>query len=102
MVVAAPPPLATYPLVDAALLVLRLATGEGDSKLVGRILRSPFVEGAIAERSERAIADQELRKRQRDEWSWASLERWAALQRCNALALAARGVVAALRSLPRQ
>ena len=102
VVVAAPPPLATYPLVDAALLVLRLATGEGDSKLVGRILRSPFVEGAIAERSERAIADQELRKRQRDEWSWASLERWAALQRCNALALAARGVVAALRSLPRQ
>jgi ATP-dependent helicase/nuclease subunit B len=102
VVVAAPPALASYPLVDAALLVLRLATGEGDSALVGRILRSPFIVGAPAERSERALADQALREGQRDQWSWVALERWAALRRCNTLALAARGLVARLRGLPRQ
>lgn len=102
VVVAAPPPLASYAVVDAALLVLRLAVGDGDSTLVGRILRSPFLGGAIEERSERAVADQVLRERRRDRWSWLELERWAAQQRCNRLALAARGLVAALRGLPRQ
>lgn len=101
LVVASPPSLSSYALVDAALLVLRLAAGESDSATVGRLLRSPFISGGVAERAPRALADQKLREDQRDRWNWSELERWAAMQRCERLALAARDLVATLRGEPR-
>ena len=97
VVVAAPAPLSRYPLVDTALLVLRLASGEGDSTLVGRLLRSPFLLGSQRERHRRAIADQRLRKEQRDRWDWFALERWAAAMQCEQLSLAARDLTGLLR-----
>ena len=98
VVIAAPAPLNSYPLIDAALLVLRLATGEGDSTLAGRLLRSPFIVGGEAERSRRALADQRLRDEQRDRWDWFELERWAAIMQCEQLALAARELTGLLRA----
>jgi ATP-dependent helicase/nuclease subunit B len=98
VVVAAPAPLSSYALVDAALLVLRLAAGEGDSTLAGRLLRSPYIVGGESERSRRALADLRLREEQRDRWNWFELERWAAVTQCEQLSLAARELTVMLRS----
>jgi probable DNA repair protein len=102
VVIAAPPPLATYAMVDAALLVLRLAIGESDSTTAGRLLRSPFLVGGVSERSQRALADRKLREKRRERWDWFEIERWASLQRCDRLALAARRLTASLRGESRQ
>ena len=96
VVIAAPLPLASYPIVDAALLALQLAAS-GTSTEVGRLLRSPFLRGGIAERAARALADLRLREEQRDRWNWFELERWAAMTGCDQLQLAARKVNDALR-----
>lgn len=102
VVIAAPPPLSNYASVDAALLVLSLAAGGGDSALVGRLLRSPFIAGGVSDRSAHAMADRRLREERRDRWDWPALERWAALCGCTRLSLAARALNAALRAAPRQ
>jgi probable DNA repair protein len=99
-VVAAPQPLARYPLVDAALLILRLLSGEADSELVGRLLRSPFLVASQSERDARALADARLRREQRARWSAYELERFAALCACKALSLAAREAATLHRALP--
>lgn len=96
--VAAPAPLSAYPLVDAALQVLRLSAGKGDGALAGRILRSPFIAGGESERSRRALADWRLREERRDRWDWFELERWAAATQCEQLSLAARELTRLLRS----
>ncbi|HVF16554.1 MAG TPA: hypothetical protein VNA21_06565, partial [Steroidobacteraceae bacterium] len=98
VVIAAPAPLNSYPLVDAALLVLRMALGQGDSALAGRLLRSPFIAGAEVERSRRALADLRLRDEQRDRWDWSSFERWAAVTQCERLSLIARELAPMLRT----
>jgi ATP-dependent helicase/nuclease subunit B len=95
--VAAPAPLSSYPIVDAALLVLRMAAGDCDSTTVGRVLRSPFIIGGEIERSQRALADLRLRDEQRNRWDWFELERWAAVMRCEQLSLASRELTAMLR-----
>jgi probable DNA repair protein len=97
VVVAAPAPLNSYPLVDAAMLVLRMALGQADSTLAGRLLRSPFIVAADEERSRRALADLRLREEQRDRWDWPSFERWAAVTQCERLSLAARELASMLR-----
>lgn len=97
--IAAPAPMASYPLVDAALLVLRMAAGNASSVDAGRILRSPFLAGSQTEQARRAIADVRLRAEQRDRWDWFSLERWAGLTGCDHLQLAARNLNAILREL---
>jgi ATP-dependent helicase/nuclease subunit B len=59
----AAPPLQTHPLVAGALLLLELARPRIHHADAGAILRCPFITGAAAERSARALADLELRKR---------------------------------------
>ena len=100
VVIAAPAPLASYPLVDAALLVLRLASGDSESTIAGRLLRSPFIVGGESERSRRALADLRLRREQRDRWNWLELERWAGITQCEQLQLAARELNALIRGTP--
>jgi probable DNA repair protein len=59
-------PLAIFPLVSAALLILRL---EGSDRWpaadASRLLRSPYVEGGITRASERALFDAQLRRNRR-------------------------------------
>lgn len=97
VVVAAPAPLSSYPLVDAALLVLQLAATATNND-AGRLLRSPFIAGGMSERSARALADLRLRKEQRERWDWFELERWASMTGCDALERTARRVNQALRT----
>src|SRR5690606_38157296 len=78
-VVAAPRPLSRYPIVDAALAILRLLAGGADERLAGRLLRSPFLAGAQSERDARAMADARLRSEVRTRWDIYELERFAAL-----------------------
>jgi ATP-dependent helicase/nuclease subunit B len=92
IVLAAPQPLSTYPLVDAALACLQLSVGAAPSTLAGRLLRSPFLAGSEAEQDSRALADARLRSEQRDRWDWFELERWAGVTRCGILELIARAV----------
>lgn len=99
VVLAAPVAMTDYPLVDAALLVLQLAARECTSIDAGRLLRTPFIVGGHAERSQRALADRRLRDEQRDRWNWFEIERWAALTECPQLQLAARDVNAVVRNL---
>lgn len=99
VVVAAPAPVSSYALVDAALLVLQLAAGGASSTHVGRILRSPFLGGADIERAPRAMADLRLREEQRERWDWFELERWAELTGCEQLQLPARELNAILRNM---
>ena len=97
VVLAAPAPLAEYPLVDAALLILRLAAGDCSSIEAGRMLRSVFIAGGESEHSRRALADLRLREEQRDRWDWFELERWAGVTGCEQLQIAARSMNAVLR-----
>jgi probable DNA repair protein len=56
-------PLASYPLVHAAFLVLELAGREIDFERASRLIRSPFVAGGDSEAARRARLDAWLRKR---------------------------------------
>jgi len=56
-------PLANYPLVNTAMLLLELAGREIEFERASRVLRSPFIAGAETERSGRALLDIELRRR---------------------------------------
>jgi probable DNA repair protein len=56
-------PLAEYPLVSAALLLLELTGRDIEFERASRVLRSPFIAGAEAERSARALLDVVLRTR---------------------------------------
>jgi len=97
VVIAAPSPLADYPVVDAAALVLQFALHDRSATQVGRLLRSPFIAGADSEADRRAMADFRLRDEQRDRWDWFELERWAAVTGCEQLTLAARQVAEQIR-----
>jgi ATP-dependent helicase/nuclease subunit B len=90
--IAAPTPLTSYPVVDAALLVLQFALHDRPATHAGRLLRSPFIAGGESERDRRAMADFRLREEQRDRWDWFELERWAGVTGCEHLALAARRI----------
>lgn len=92
VVIAAPSPLASYPVVDAALLVLQFALHDRSATHAGRLLRSVFIAGGEIESDRRAMADFRLRDEQRDRWDWFELERWAAVTGCEQLTLAARRV----------
>jgi probable DNA repair protein len=66
-------PLAGYPLVSFALTLLELAAGEVDFERVSRLLRSPFLGDAEAERAARARLDARLRERAPPSLSLAKL-----------------------------
>jgi ATP-dependent helicase/nuclease subunit B len=100
VVIAAPAPVSTYPLVDSALLILRLAAGEVGATDVGRLLRSPFLGGGMSEQGARALADVRLREEQRDRWDWFQLEIWAGVTSCSELEIRARELAKLLRALP--
>lgn len=55
-------PLADYPLVNTAMLLLELAGREIEFERASRALRSPFIAGAETERSGRSLLDAELRR----------------------------------------
>jgi probable DNA repair protein len=55
-------PLAGYPLVDAALALVELASGPVAWERASRLVRSPFIAGAEAEAAERARLDAALRR----------------------------------------
>ena len=57
------PALGDYPAVRAALLMLEFAQGAMPLSRAGMLLRSPFLRGAEAERSRRALLDVKLRKK---------------------------------------
>ena len=57
------PPLGDYPVVRAALLMLEFALGAVPLSRAGMLLRSPFLRGAEAERSQRALLDAKLRRK---------------------------------------
>jgi probable DNA repair protein len=57
------PPLGDYPVVRAALLMLEWALGALPLSRVGMLLRSPFLGGAEAEWSPRALLDAKLRRK---------------------------------------
>ncbi|HEY6645456.1 MAG TPA: PD-(D/E)XK nuclease family protein [Povalibacter sp.] len=99
-IIAAPAPLSSYPLVDAALLMLQTMVGNAASTQAGRVLRSPFIRGGQQERAVRALADLRLREEQREGWDWPKLERWAGMTGCEQLLLAARDLNAIARTLP--
>ncbi len=61
--IAAAAPLAEHPIAANALLLLELARPRIHHANAGAILRCPFTAGASAERSARALADLDLRKR---------------------------------------
>lgn len=92
VVIAAPAPLAEYPVVDAALLVLQFALHDRPATHAGRLLRSVFIAGGETEADRRATADFRLRDEQRDRWDWLELERWAGVTGCEQLTLAARQI----------
>lgn len=70
-------PLHHHPLVSGALLLLDLAKPFIQHANAGAILRSPFLKGAIVERSARALADLELRRRRELDLSLRDLEKAA-------------------------
>ncbi|MFL6550535.1 MAG: PD-(D/E)XK nuclease family protein [Povalibacter sp.] len=100
VVIAAPAALSSYPLVDAALLILQLCLGEASSTLAGRLLRSSFLRGGQSEQTLRAQADVKLREEQRERWDWFKLEQWAGVQTCDQLAIDSRHLCGELRQLP--
>jgi probable DNA repair protein len=55
-------PLASYPLVDAALALLAAAHGEVEFPVASQLIRSPFLGGAETEVSRRATLDARLRR----------------------------------------
>jgi probable DNA repair protein len=67
-------PLARYPLVHAALSVLRLARGELSLHEIGVLLRSPFIGAAEQEFTRRALLDARLRRQGRMSVSLAMLQ----------------------------
>ncbi len=66
--------LRTHPVLSSALLLLELARARIDIAIAGAILRSPFIAGAEAERSERALADLNLRRRRELDVSFQDVE----------------------------
>ena len=56
-------PLSEYPVIDAALLVLRFMRGLHSSSELGRLLRSPFYFGGETEVAARSLVDEQLRRR---------------------------------------
>jgi probable DNA repair protein len=100
-IIAAPQPLAQFPVVHAALTFLQLVQGQANGRLAGRVLRSPFFFAADSERDARALADARLRREQRDRWDAVELERWAGVTGCTQLATALSRVTSIVRNLPR-
>lgn len=63
------PPLASYPLVRGAFNILQLMAGVIDGNELGTLLRSPYLEGGLAEADARARLDTHLRRRgEREIW----------------------------------
>lgn len=86
--VMASPSLNTYPLVHHALLLLQLAQGRADTRLIGQLLRSPFFVGAEQEASARALADIRAREDRREHWDLGELARFALATGCQLLGAA--------------
>lgn len=71
-------PLSDYPIVATALIALELCTGPVPIERAGALLRSPFIGGAEAELSSRALLDARLRRSGRTAVTAAEILRTAA------------------------
>lgn len=91
-------PLAEHPVVVNALLFLELAFERIDHAHAEAILRSPFITGAAAERSQRALADLDLRKKRDLDVTLHDLE--SASSRCPLLQPLWSTVRHSLRKMP--
>jgi ATP-dependent helicase/nuclease subunit B len=66
-------PLSRYPVVSAALLLLGMTRGVITMGELGALLRSPFIDGGVAEASNRALLDAYLRRARAPEISMTAL-----------------------------
>jgi ATP-dependent helicase/nuclease subunit B len=94
------PPIAEYPLVDGALLMLEFALGKLPLPRAGMLLRSPFLGGAEKEWGKRAQLDAKLRKD--GVWDVTPLSLRDDAARCPELQRVLRRVEKELRKLPEQ
>jgi len=92
------PPLKDHPLVRAALLMLEFAQGVLPLSRVGMLLRSPFLGGAEAEGTERALLDAKLRRKSL--WNVSISMLRDASASCPRLQRVLRRVEKGLQSLP--
>jgi probable DNA repair protein len=76
------PALIEYPMIAAALDVLRLTQGRPAAALVGSLLRAPFLGGAETEQIPRARLDAHLRERGEPRFSLERLRRGPARSSC--------------------
>ena len=91
-------PLAGYPLVAVALLLLDLAAGPINVTDAGMLLRSPFLAGAIGEMGRRSQLDANLRNR--SVWTASSAELRAEANRCAELSKALLRLEREMRAAP--
>ncbi|MDH3639599.1 MAG: hypothetical protein OES09_14225, partial [Gammaproteobacteria bacterium] len=68
--------LSDYPVVDAALLILRLMRGLHSPAELGRLLRSPFCRGGEPEFASRSLVDEQLRRRGIADMTARGLRNW--------------------------
>ena len=72
--ISGPPPLLSYPLIDAALFALSLAQGRMSIEAISRLLRSSFFgDGDINVMQQRAAFDMYLRTLNKSDFSWEQL-----------------------------
>lgn len=95
--------LGEFPVTQAALDILRVASGQASLRHVSGVLRNPFIGGGEREADRRAMTDAELRKQKRERFDLPDVERIS--RRCpafNALVQQAQAVRAAAppRALP--
>lgn len=91
-------PLTEHPIAASAVLVIELARERISLHTASALLRCPFLAGAAAERSERALADVALRKWRRSEVNLRDLERVS--EKCPKLQRAWMRVRRVLRGRP--
>jgi ATP-dependent helicase/nuclease subunit B len=97
---AASAPLQSHPLIASALLLLELARPRIHQPDASAILRCPFITGAAAERSARALADMRLRRFRELDVSLSQMER--AAKECAVLSRMWAGIRQVLRSRSNQ
>lgn len=77
--ISAPYPLANYPLIDAALLILQVAKPVINFSDLTLLLRSPFIANFVAEANLRAQIDRLLREKVEAKLSWQAITNLIAL-----------------------
>lgn len=99
--IAASRALSDYAIVHHALLLLQLAQGRCDTRVIGQLLRSPFIAGYETEFAARCSAEIAAREARREYWDLRGLERFAAAAGCMLLSQALQRTAQAAREAGR-